>query len=300
MSKPFNQLLHDDIKMLKGIDRGAYPDEFQLAFQNIMKRHSISRTTVYTELEKAIPGVYKTHDSKSRHILINKKEVNLVKDLLSEGRSIRYISRTMSLELGFRYTPYRIYKVKELIYKEENENVDYPVHQAVDGIESAKLLEERIKPSPPKPAEPIDFKGNITLFFNRLSLLDFIDQDHKFKLRINGNIYETSKTVVKSCLSHIIFSASGGGLTIPEVCRFDMETILIKEFEALKRGVKLTPAALKQLESIRMSLLNSSENSQKPKFNGGYDLDDVYKAVRHFAPDTKKEDVMNYFAKEKA
>ncbi|MBN8584611.1 MAG: hypothetical protein J0M37_05895 [Ignavibacteria bacterium] len=299
MAKPFNQLLHDDIKMLKDIDRGAYPEEFKLAFRNIMKRHSISRTTVYAELEKAIPGVYKTHDSKSRHILIDRKEVELVKDLLSEGRSIRYISRTMSLELGFRYTPYRIYKVKELIYSGKSETEIYPVVQAAAGIESAKLLEERVSPVPPKPKEPVEFKGNISLLFYRLSMLNFIDPERKLKIKIAGNTIETSGRVVKDCLSHIICSAGGGGQNIPEVCRFEMETILIKELDAAKRGIKLTPSALKQLESIRISLLSSSESSRKPQIKGGYDLDDVVNAVRHFAPDTKKDEVKNYFAKEK-
>jgi len=300
MAKPFNQQLHDDIIMLKDINRGAYPDEFQLAFRNIMKRHGISRTTVYTELEKAIPGKYKAHSYKSRDILVSKKEIGLIKDLLNEGRSIRYISRTMSLELGFRYTPYRIYKVKELINSGSGDTGPYPIVQEADDIESAKLLEENFTPAAPKPVEPVEFKGNISLFFNRLSMLDFIDPERKLKIKIAGNIIESSSMVVKDCLNHIIYSAGGSGKSIPEVCRFEMETILIKQFEAYKRGVKFTPLALKHLEGIRMSLLSSAEDNRKPQLKGGYDLDDVVRAVRHFAPDTKKEEVMNYFTKEKA
>ncbi len=54
--KPFNQLLHDDITMLKGINREKFPEEYRRAFGNIMKRHKISQTTVYAELEKTVPG----------------------------------------------------------------------------------------------------------------------------------------------------------------------------------------------------------------------------------------------------
>ncbi|MEO8514434.1 MAG: hypothetical protein ABI543_12810, partial [Ignavibacteria bacterium] len=104
--KPFNQLLHDDINMLHGIDRGKFPMEYRRAFANIMKRYKISRSTVYAELDKPIPGGYKKRDDRSRHIVISKKEIELLKCMVSEGKTIRHISKTMSLELGFRYTPY--------------------------------------------------------------------------------------------------------------------------------------------------------------------------------------------------
>ena len=56
MAKPFNQMLHNDINMLKGFNREKFPEEYRGVFSNIMKRYNISRATVYAELVKTVPG----------------------------------------------------------------------------------------------------------------------------------------------------------------------------------------------------------------------------------------------------
>ena len=234
MAKKFNPQLNEDINMLKGIRRTDYPEEYKRAFGNIMKRHGISRSTVYSELEKAVPGEYKTYPTTGRHILINENEVNSIEELLKEGKSIRYISKYMSLELGFRYTPYRIYRVKEII---KNGTGVFPVLEGVPDEESAKLFEERITPVQKKPDEPVEFKGNISLFFSRLSMLSFIDPERKLKIKIAGNTYECSTGVLKDCFLHISRSASAGGASIPDAFRFDMETMLIEEFDKIKQQI---------------------------------------------------------------
>ena len=127
MSKKFNPQLHDDIDLLKSIDRVKFPEEYRRVFSNIMKRHNISRSTVYAELGKSTPGEYKRYETKSRLIEISKKEIAMVMVLLSAGKSIRHISKTMSLELGFCYTPYRIYKLNEIFSSGKDLKDDRPV-----------------------------------------------------------------------------------------------------------------------------------------------------------------------------
>ena len=144
MSKKFNPQLHDDIDLLKSIDRVKFPEEYRRVFSNIMKRHNISRSTVYAELGKSTPGEYKKYETKCRLIEISKKEIAMVMVMLSAGKSIRYISKTMSLELGFRYTPYRIYKVKEIFSSGKDLKDDRPVLEPAISNESERLLDEKI------------------------------------------------------------------------------------------------------------------------------------------------------------
>ena len=299
MAKPFNQLLHDDIIMLKGINREKFSEEFRRAFGNIMKRYNISRTMVYEELEKIVPGSYKKHESKSRHIIISKKEIALVRDMVTTGKTIRHISKTMSLELGFRYTPYRIYKVKELLLSGKNISSPLPIAREAASPASARLLEEGNNVTLISQDEPVVFKGNIRRLFYRLSMINFIDPERAVKINIAGTNINSSSRVIKDCFSHIIYSASCDGKNLPDSFHFDMETLLINELEQVKLGNRLSPAALKQLEGIRKSLLlTAPENGERSSLNGGYTLDDIYRAVRHYAPNVTRDDVIKYMGME--
>ncbi len=284
--------------MLKGINREKFHEEYRRVFGNIMKRYNISRTTVYAELGKAVPGGYKKYESKSRQIIISKKEIALVSDMVSKGKTIRHISKTMSLELGFRYTSYRIYKIKVLLASGKNISGITPLVEYADSETSARLLEESNFIKLISEDEPVVFKGNISRLFYRLSMINFIDPQRLVKINLAGKIYNSSSRVIKDCFSHIIYSASSGGKNILESCHFDMETILINEMEHVKRGNRISPAALKQLEGIRKSLLESDpERNENKPLNGGYDLDDVYHAVHYFAPNVTRDDVTKFFSK---
>jgi hypothetical protein len=292
MAKPFNQLLHDDILMLKGINREEFPDEFKRVFKNIMKRYSLSRTTVYAELEKSVPGAYRKYEGKSRHIIIGKKEAGMIKEMLDSGKSQRHIAREMSLELGFRYSHYRIYKVKEMLLTDSNNTLQAAGGEHILEVSasdaSARLLNPDAKIEPAAPSEPVEFKGNISRFFSRLSMLNLIEPERKIKIKVSGTDYSVNSRVIKDCLRHITYSANSGGKTIGALCRFDMETILAGELSMVKQGNKLSPSAIKQLEGIRKSLLNSSPfpgDDSSPA--GGYTLDDIYRGVRQFAQDAR-------------
>jgi hypothetical protein len=205
----------------------------------------------------------------------------------------------MSLELGFRYTPYRIYKVKELLASGKKLNGSMPVVSPAASIASARLLEEgsNIKLIPQD--EPVEFKGNIRRLFYRLSMINFIDPERPIKINLAGNIIESSSRVIMDCFGHIIYSAMNKGDHITQSCRFEMETILINEMEQVKCGNRISPAGLKQLESIRKSLLDTDPaNIGRSPLHGGYDLDDVYRAVSHFSPNITRDDVVKFMGEE--
>ncbi len=115
MSKPFNSRLHDDIMKLKNYTGKTTDGVYRRMFKTVMQKHNISRTTVYKELSKTVPGTYRRYENRGRAVPIGLKEANMVKDMLSRAKTTEEIRDTMSIELGFSYSIRRLNKVKELI-----------------------------------------------------------------------------------------------------------------------------------------------------------------------------------------
>ncbi|MEO8514975.1 MAG: hypothetical protein ABI543_15565, partial [Ignavibacteria bacterium] len=206
----------------------------------------------------------------------------------------RHISKTMSLELGFRYTPYRIYKVKELTASGKKISGKEPVIEPSASRFSARLLEEGNIAPVAMEDKPIEFKGNIRRLFYRLSMIDLIDPERALKINISGNIIQVSSRTIKNCFAYMVYSALHNGSDIPGSCRFEMEAILISELESIRLGNKLTPSALRQLEGIRRSLHALPKSEDSSALNGGYNMDDIYRAVSHFSPNTTRDQVVKF------
>lgn len=291
MPKPFNKQLHKDILLLKKIAHAKGTPEYKKVFNGIMQFHGISKATIYNELAKEVPGSYKDYESKGRTVEISPREIDTVSELLKAGKTIDFIKNHMSIELGFSYSSIRLNKVKCILNSNGkpldplilNED-EAEINQASHGKTSVDL----------KQTEPVKFKGNIRKFFYRLSHVEKISKDRTIRIDMEGNVFPVNKAMVKSFFDMLAASGETGGKSKEEIFRFNMETILLNESDMYRRGVYIAPGGVKQLESVRKSLAETSPDNEKNNSKGGYNLDDIHMAVSHFSPNTTRDDVVRF------
>lgn len=315
--KPFNQLLHNDIMELKSYTGSHDEASYKQLMKKVQTKHGISRTTLYNEISKDVPGSYKAYESRGRVVPLTQKEAIMVKEMLQHGKTTEEIRNTMSIELGFSYSARRVNSVKQQINHGAILESEEPINPApnntdtevndkpkpcidinIDGVKtSAELgaLVKKLAGAPGAGEFTVNFKGNLRRLFYRLSVLSKLDPKKPVKLNIYGYEREVSPRTIKGCLDQLAGSALTGGMDTDESIRFNIQTLLLNESNEYKRGLYIKPSEIKSLESARRSLISSPAGSGGSALSGGYSLDDVYGVVTFFKPRVKREEVVNYF-----
>lgn len=288
--KPFNKSLYKDITELKELYASSGPrsGDYKEKFRSIMQHHKISRTTMFEELSKDVPGAYRTRDRISRIIQVSGNEIQEVKELIYKRKSYQEIRKTMELSLGFPYSERRLLKVKKLIALGIMSKLKVPndgIKEPEDGVKGMNPP-ETVAVKPAVATKPI-----INNLFYTLSGFDLTDNSRIHDVELGGDVYKVSNLVVKESLAHIAASASNSGMHIHEVTRFEMESLLLWQIKQVRLGRLITPAGLKQLESIRKSLDRQDSTAEK----SAMELEAVYKTVKLFAPNALRSDIMRVF-----
>ena len=113
--KPFNEDLNKDIKQLKILYSIKDKNPFNIMKQEIMQKHNISRATLYRELKKQEPGLYKTPNYSPPQRMICEPEILMAQELLLQYRPVQDIIRILEIELGISYNWDRFNKVRQII-----------------------------------------------------------------------------------------------------------------------------------------------------------------------------------------
>jgi hypothetical protein len=112
MPKPYNKKLNEDISLLKILHAKKDKSEFDQLKAEIMKRHSISKATVYRELKKDTPGSY---DRKRSERPVTIKEIQMVRELLEAQCKVQDVISVMERKTGMPYSWDRIDRIREAI-----------------------------------------------------------------------------------------------------------------------------------------------------------------------------------------
>jgi hypothetical protein len=119
--KQYNKKLGADITELKILHARKDKTEFKKKKAEIMQRYGISKATVYREMKKDTPGMYKRPSYNPPSRSVTETEIMMVKELLVSGRQNTEIIKIMTRELGFPYNWDRFNKVRKLA-----EETQYP------------------------------------------------------------------------------------------------------------------------------------------------------------------------------
>ena len=120
--KQYNKELAEDISLLKAMHTKKDKSGFNTLKEEIMRKHNISKATVYRELKKDMPGAYKTPNYNPPKMEITTEEALMVRELLLQGRQNQEIMKIMTRELGIHYYWDRFDRVRKMA-EELDENV---------------------------------------------------------------------------------------------------------------------------------------------------------------------------------
>ncbi|MCC7158181.1 MAG: hypothetical protein IT281_01440 [Ignavibacteria bacterium] len=131
--KEFNEELNRDITLLKSLHAKKDKTEFNHMKQEFMKKHNISKATIYREMKKDVPGFYKVPNYNPPVRSVCDREIRMVKELLSEGRQVSDIIRIMGEELGTAYNWDRFDMVRAMAERIPNPEGPYETAFAKGG-----------------------------------------------------------------------------------------------------------------------------------------------------------------------
>jgi len=311
MSKPFNKSLHIDIIKLRGLSAEGNKSAYRVLFEQIMKRYDLSRSAVYDELHKETPGAYKNSTRGPAIGKISKRELDLISGAIIRKESTAQMCRSLSQEMGFVYSHRRLARAKEILSQNAAKVPDDKPKVIVERLGGGFETFDKLKKMRENAAKLKEYEGLETAlyanddatrkFFFILAGLDVSDPERIIRLECGDTSHDVSALVIKEALEHIAASAASGGKDICTACRYDIETLLLKKLDSARKGGLLTPNELRQLVAIHKTLreqntpaAKSEGHSSAPLGAGGYTLDDVCRVAHHFAPGTKKEEVLKY------
>ena len=153
--RQFNKQLNSDISNLKLLHSKKDKTEFNSLKAEIMSRHNISKATVYREMKKDTPGMYKTPRYYPPVRPVTIKEKQMINSLLLKGTKIQDIQKIMEDETGEVYSWDRVDMIRNQIERGELlHNTDADTQACVP----ATIEEEGIK-HPPAFSHPSHHRG---------------------------------------------------------------------------------------------------------------------------------------------
>ncbi len=137
--KQFNKSLNADIIFLKTLHAKKDKREFRMSLLEIQKKHGISRPTVYREMKKDTPGLYKMPNYNPPAYHITEKEISMVRELLLVPYHINDIIRKMKEKMSINYSWDRLNKVRKIIDERAKEDPEYMAQSRESEFGDAQL-----------------------------------------------------------------------------------------------------------------------------------------------------------------
>lgn len=233
--KEFKQQLHDDVVRLKKLRIKRDKTDYKKFFIVVLRRHRLSRTTLWAEIRKQVPGTYRSITWDMRYRPITDEEVKMVYEMLIQQYTLEYIKKVMEEKLGGNYSDKRIKKIREIIDKRLFE------------LDSDKST---------------IFGGGIRQLFIEYCDLNLMDPGRTKDLSLYGKEYKVNCGVIKSAINSIILSCEHDGISTQELQRIRMENILSKKIESMSESSQVSMLDLRSAEIVRRSQ-EKSQSAEK-------------------------------------
>ncbi|MFI5164797.1 MAG: hypothetical protein ACHQHP_06080 [Bacteroidia bacterium] len=170
----YNPELNADINQLKELHALKDKSRFNALKSELMLKYNMSKATVYREMRKPTPGLYKILNYKPPKRDVTEKEIAMVKELLARKIPVMDISAIMESETGDKYDWDRIDKIRLIIdsrfkddeavnrgnpgYGSSSNNPDNPGYATNFGSSVKRLCEEALKCNLMSPDSHVEFK----------------------------------------------------------------------------------------------------------------------------------------------
>ncbi|MBE2228620.1 MAG: hypothetical protein IAE93_14790 [Ignavibacteria bacterium] len=271
----FNKDLHDDITHLKELHALKDKTAFKKRKAEVMKRHEISRATVYREMKKDIPG-YQTDPNYNPPIRkITEKEKELVRGLLFKQVQIEFIRPAMEKKTGKCYSWDRINKIREAIEdemareqkkksfrpkaceKEKEEESDGPGEQVNKGNAAVDKRNDMLPGSKLQvngmSGEKYEYESphgeDMKVFLGRVLGIEEMDPRTFIRVPVRGYTIKLGYDAVKNIQRYAANSAAGGGYDIVEIAKMNLKHLYSEQIRLFANGQTHTTRELKEFKS---------------------------------------------------
>jgi hypothetical protein len=136
----YNPELNADINRLKGLHALKDKSRFNALKSELMLKYNMSKATVYREMRKATPGLYKILNYKPPKRDVSEKEIDMVKELLARKIPVMDISAIMESETGDNYDWDRIDKIRLIIDTRFEKSCVAPAQAGSHGLVKIALM----------------------------------------------------------------------------------------------------------------------------------------------------------------
>jgi len=224
--KEFNKQLNEDVIKLKKLRIKRDKTDYKKFFTVVLRRHKFSRTTLWAEIRKEVPGTYRSINWDMRYRPITDEEVKMVYELLIQQFTLERIKNIMEEKLGGNYSDKRMARIREKIdeklFELESDNT------TAFGGEVCKLLKDYCN-------------------------LDLMHPERTAEPELYGKKYPVNCGVIKEAINMIIFSSEGGGKSTQEIQRIRMENMLSKKIDNMTASSQVSMLELRSAEIVRRS-----------------------------------------------
>lgn len=251
MKKPYNKELHDDIELLKTLHARKDKSGFNHLKNEIMRQHNISKATVYREMKKDTPGLYKTPRYFPPQREVTPKERALVKNLLERQFKVQDIINIMERETGENYSWDRIDKIRESIEALPLVKGEYPTGEGV-------VVE--IPPLSPLLIKEGKNSRNIRRVVEELLEADKMTEGETITLSFGGSEHTISRDAARDISLIITNYIDAGEQSISEMNRMRLMHLVTDKIRLISLGSYASVRELKELCDMNSAI---SEKSAK-------------------------------------
>jgi predicted DNA-binding transcriptional regulator AlpA len=266
MTKPFNQSLNHDIAQLKILHARKDKTEFNLMKNEVMRRHNISKATVYREMKKDTPGLYKSPRYFPPQREITAKERDMVNNLLQRQFTVQDIINIMERETGENYSWDRIDKIRESITNYESGIMNEKQETVRSGEFTVDSLQLTVERENQKAVDSGELKAenqgsrNIRRVVEELLEADKMTEGETITLMVGGEQQTISRDAARDIALIIANYSDAGGQSIAEMNRLRLVHLITDKIRLVSLGSYASVRELKELCDM-----NSAITEQLPK-----------------------------------
>lgn len=242
MKKPFNESLNNDINLLKILHAKKDKTDFRELMEQVKRRHNISKATVYREMKKDTPGLYKTPRYFPPQREVTPKEREMVENLLRRQFTVQDIINIMERETGENYSWDRIDRIRESIdslqltvVSEKQKTVEGVVREHMD-IQKNEILHS------------VQDKGrNIRRVVEELLEADKMTEGETITITFDGSEHTISRDAARDISLVIANYIDAGEESIGEMNRLRLQHLVTDKIRLVSLGSYASVRELKEL-----------------------------------------------------
>lgn len=292
--RKFNKQLSEDIENLKHLHTKVDKTEFNTAKAEVMKKHSISRATVYREMKKVVPGFYKTPRYWPPAKPITAKHKEMVRAMYQKQMNGEQVRAEMERLTGESWPWERLQKIRksndaDAQFKKDDTKRSGRRKKSLLPVESdAPKIETFVYPLTPDPKTGIYESPNgqdMKIFLEALLNADKIDQNSYLLVRYKGFELMLGYEELKTILLFAANSAACRGRNAAYFSQIALVQLNYQQIRLYSAGAVHTP------NDLKVCTETLHKYADKP-LTESIDFEFLYDVVKYYDPDADRESVI--------